>query len=106
MGKPIANTQFYVLDRHDQPVPQGVPGQLHIGGDGVARGVARTQGIEVELIEDPAQIHHEALVPLAHEHAADFRLQLAEAGTEQRRARFDVGGSETHGRLPVLIAIR
>jgi amino acid adenylation domain-containing protein len=38
VGKPIANTQFYVLDRHDQPVAQGVPGQLHIGGDGVARG--------------------------------------------------------------------
>jgi len=38
IGDPIGNTQFYVLDHHDQPVPQGVPGQLHIGGDGVARG--------------------------------------------------------------------
>jgi amino acid adenylation domain-containing protein len=38
VGKPIANTQFYVLDRHDQPLPQGIPGQLHIGGEGVARG--------------------------------------------------------------------
>lgn len=38
VGKPIANTQFYVLDRHDQPVAQGALGQLHIGGDGVARG--------------------------------------------------------------------
>ena len=38
VGAPIANTQFYVLDRNDQPLPTGTPGQLHIGGDGVARG--------------------------------------------------------------------
>jgi amino acid adenylation domain-containing protein len=38
VGAPIANTQFYVLDRNDQPLPTGAPGQLHIGGDGVARG--------------------------------------------------------------------
>lgn len=38
VGGPIANTQFYVLDSHDQPTAPGVPGQLHIGGMGVARG--------------------------------------------------------------------
>jgi amino acid adenylation domain-containing protein len=38
VGAPIANTQFYVLDGNEEPVPYGVPGQLHIGGDGVARG--------------------------------------------------------------------
>jgi amino acid adenylation domain-containing protein len=38
VGGPIANTQFYVLDANHELVPPGVPGELFIGGDGVARG--------------------------------------------------------------------
>jgi len=38
IGKPVSNTQTYILDSNLKPLPIGVPGELHIGGDSLARG--------------------------------------------------------------------
>lgn len=54
IGTPIANTSIYILDAQQQPLPPGVPGELWIGGEGVARGYHQRPELTAErFVPDP-----------------------------------------------------
>ncbi|MBD0673877.1 non-ribosomal peptide synthetase, partial [Streptomyces sp. CBMA156] len=54
IGRPVPNTRAYVLDPDGRPVPAGIPGELHLGGQGVAQGYRGRPELTAErFVEDP-----------------------------------------------------
>ncbi|RKH18898.1 amino acid adenylation domain-containing protein [Corallococcus sp. CA047B] len=91
LGRPIANTEAYVLDRHARPVPVGVAGELYLGGDGLARGYLNRPELTAG-----------AFVP--HPFSADPRARLYKTG-DLVRVRPD-GNLEFLGRLDHQVKLR
>ncbi|MBD1908662.1 non-ribosomal peptide synthetase [Funiculus sociatus GB2-A5] len=59
IGCPIPDLQIYILDSHQQPVPIGVPGEMYVGGAGLARGyLNRTDLTSERFISNPFKIHN------------------------------------------------
>jgi natural product biosynthesis luciferase-like monooxygenase protein len=91
IGRPLANTQVYVLDQRLRPVPIGATGELFVGGDGVARGYYRHDELTAErFIPDPFR--------------ADASARLYRTG-DQVRFRTD-GTLEFLGRLDHQVKLR
>ena len=93
IGKPLANTQLYILDSSLQPVPIGIPGQLYIGGAGVARGYLNR-----------CQLTKDRFIP--HPFADESGAKLYQTGDKARYLPALKGSIEFLGRIDNQVKIR
>jgi amino acid adenylation domain-containing protein len=91
IGRPMANTELYVLDCHLNPVPVGIPGELYIGGPGLARGYLRRPELTAEKF-------------IPHPFSADPGARLYKTGDLARYLRD--GNIEFLGRVDGQVKIR
>ncbi len=64
IGRPIANTQIFILDSNNQPTPIGVPGELCIGGEGVVRGYFQRPELTAQRFIETQFFNHDSSAKL------------------------------------------
>ena len=100
LGTPIANTQLYVLDGKLRPQPEGLPGELFIGGDGVTRGYYKREDLTQErflanpFVEGGRMYRTGDLVRIARDGAVQF-LGRADFQVKVRGYRIELGEIES-----------
>lgn len=102
IGRPIANTQLYILDANDQPVPVGVAGELYIGGDGLARGYLNRSELTAErFILNPLKANQNINEPIKQKIKSNHLYKTGDL------ARYRIDGSvEFLGRMDDQVKIR
>ena len=100
IGRPIANTQLFVLDRYRQPAPIGVIGELYIGGAGLARGYLNRPELTAErfvahpFTPRPTPLPHRRPRPLRPDGNLEF-LGRIDHQVKLRGYRIELGEIET-----------
>jgi amino acid adenylation domain-containing protein len=106
IGRPIANTQVYLLDEKLQPVPIGVPGELYVSGDGLARGYLNRPDLTAQKFIPHPFSDNQSVSGAAPEELAgcDSTLRLYRTGDLARY--LPDGNIEFLGRLDEQVKIR
>jgi amino acid adenylation domain-containing protein len=96
IGRPIANTQVHVLDARGEPCPIGVPGEIHIGGAGVALGYLRRPELTAERFIADGTVYRTGDLGRWHEDGQLEHLGRLDFQVKVRGHRIELGEIETN----------